>query len=232
MFKEIFKLCGLEKSEILSRLKKFNGKVDFEVFEDNLDSRVVLSYSGNDEIDFGIVKSRIYNDFSDSVYSFKDTPINYFAAELLKRSSYVLSIAESLTGGDICSRLVESPDISGNFFEGIVCYNTESKAQRLFVDRETLKKEGAVSRKTAHCMVKGLLLNPNTTLALATTGIAGPKGSEGKEVGLTYIAVGSGDFITVFEHNFLGQRNEIRKKAANMAFFYLIRFLQGNILLL
>ncbi|HKL94583.1 MAG TPA: CinA family protein, partial [Clostridia bacterium] len=148
------------------------------------------------------------------------------------RSNQMLSVAESLTGGEICSSLIDITGISTHFYEGIVCYNSDSKIRRLGVSKKTLAENGVISKKTAYEMVKGLLINPAVTLGLATTGLAGPTADEGKDVGLVYIAVGSGDFITVFEHNFSGSRNEIRKKSANMAIFYLIRYLQGNILLL
>jgi nicotinamide mononucleotide (NMN) deamidase PncC len=78
-------------------------------------------------------------------------------------------------------------------------------------------------------MVKGLCKRP-VDIALATTGLAGPTGDEGKPVGLVYIGVGGGDFITVFERRFSGSRNEIRRATSNVALFYLIRYLKGDIL--
>ena len=78
-------------------------------------------------------------------------------------------------------------------------------------------------------MVRGLL-EPPVDLGLATTGLAGPQGDEGKPVGLVYIGVGAGDFITVFEKRFTGDRNRIRNSAANTALFYLVRYLRGDIL--
>ena len=97
---------------------------------------------------------------------------------------------------------------------------------RLFI----LRSFAAISsRETAYAMVKGLCRRP-VDIALATTGLAGPAGDEGKPVGLVYIAVGGGDFITVFERKFSGSRNEIRKATSNVALFYLIRYLKGDIL--
>jgi len=229
----VVRLCGLTKGEIEARLTKFNLQgLSFIIAEENLDCRIELIYSGMDENAFAIEKSQIYNEFSDNVYSSKDLPLNSFAVELLMHSHYNLSVAESLTGGEVSCALIDVPGISSHFYEGIVCYNTEAKARRLGVSKKTLSEDGAVSKKTAYEMVKGLLATPETSLGLSTTGVAGPSSEEGKQVGLVYIAVGSGDFITVFEHNFCGERNEIRKKATNMALFYLVRFLMGNILLL
>ena len=44
------------------------------------------------------------------------------------------------------------------------------------------------------------------------------------------LGVGGGDFITVFERKFSGSRNEIRRATSNVALFYLIRYLKGDIL--
>ena len=138
-------------------------------------------------------------------------------------------LAESLTGGEICSRLTRVPGISANFYEGIVCYDRGSKMSRLHIPKALLGAYGAVSRETAYAMVKGLVERP-VDIGLATTGLAGPQGDEGKPVGLVYIAVGAGEFITVFEKHLAGDRNRIRMSAANLALYYLVRYLRGDIL--
>ena len=80
------------------------------------------------------------------------------------------------------------------------------------------------------CRLQDELLTNPVNLGLATTGLAGPTSDEGKPVGLVYIGVGAGDFITVFEKHLAGERNHIRRATANLALFYLIRYLRGDIL--
>lgn len=229
MIKEIVKICGLDKEEILSRLEKFEGfGVDFSVEEYCLDATIGMSSSAKRDV-FETVKSRVYNAFEEEVYSATEGSLEEIAARLLKMNNRTLAVGESLTGGEICSRLTGIPGISANFYEGIVCYNRASKVERLGVPKSVLADYGAVSRETAYAMVKGLCKRP-VDIALATTGLAGPTGDEGKPVGLVYIGVGGGDFITVFERRFSGSRNEIRRATSNVALFYLIRYLKGNIL--
>lgn len=229
MIKEIVKICGLDKEEILSRLEKFEGfGVDFSVEEYCLDATIGMSSSAKRDV-FETVKSRVYNAFEEVVYSATEGSIEEIAARLLKMNNRTLAVGESLTGGEICSRLTGIPGISANFYEGIVCYNRASKVERLGVPKSVLADYGAVSRETAYAMVKGLCKRP-VDIALATTGLAGPTGDEGKPVGLVYIGVGGGDFITVFERRFSGSRNEIRRATSNVALFYLIRYLKGDIL--
>mgnify|MGYP000049784144 CR=1 FL=1 len=229
---EVVKLCGLPLSDIEAALKQFEGRgVKFEAEESFLDAKITMTDEGAGPQLFATVKSLVYNAFSEHVYSPFDMTLEELAKELLKRSGNVLSVAESITGGEVCSRLISVDGISENFSEGIVCYNVLSKLNRLGVRLSTLKTHGAVSKQTAREMVQGLV-GGETTIGLSTTGNAGPTGSEGKPVGLVYIGVGRGNYIAVFEHKFTGERNEIRKKVANMALFYLIRYLQGNILML
>ncbi len=229
MIQEIVKICGLNINEITGRLAKFDGfGVDFDIKEDCLDATITMR-ANCDRHTFEMVKSRVYNAFEEEVYSACEGSLEEICARLLKMNNRTLAVGESLTGGEICSRLTGVPGISANFYEGIVCYNRMSKADRLGVPKNVLADYGAVSRKTAYAMVKGLCKRP-VDIALATTGLAGPTGDEGKPVGLVYIGVGGGDFITVFERRFTGTRNEIRKATSNVALFYLIRYLKGDIL--
>ena len=229
MIKEIVKICGLCKEEILSKLKVFEGfGVEFSVVENCLDATIEMTSDVSRDV-FETVKSRVYNGFEEEVYSASEGSLEEIAARLLRMNNRTLAVGESLTGGEICSRLTSIAGISANFYEGIVCYNRASKVERLGVPKSVLANYGAVSRETAYAMVKGLCKRP-VDIALATTGLAGPTGDEGKPVGLVYIAVGGGEFITVFERRFSGSRNEIRTATSNVALFYLIRYLKGDIL--
>lgn len=231
MIQEVVKICGLDMGTIRLKLSEFLGMgVTFDIEEKCLDAKITMTSAGTKE-SFDQIKAYVYNAFSDYVYSAEDTSLHTLAVELLKRSKKVLSVAESLTGGEICSRLTSVPGVSENFYEGIVCYNRHSKMDRLGIPRAFIGEYGTVSRETAHAMVKGLL-NKKVDIGLATTGLAGPTGDEGKPVGLVYIAVGGGEFITTFEKRLSGNRNQIREATANLALFYLVRYLRGDILLL
>ena len=231
MIQEVVKICGLDQDTIRLKLSEFLGMgVTFDVEEKCLDAKITMTSAGTRE-SFDQIKSYVYNAFREQVYSAEDISLHALAVTLLKRSKKVLSVAESLTGGEICSRLTSVPGVSENFYEVIVCYNRHSKMDRLGIPRAFIGEYGTVSRETAHAMVQGLL-NRKVDIGLATTGLAGPTGDEGKPVGLVYIAVGGGEFITTFEKRLSGDRNQIREATANLALFYLVRYLRGDILLL
>ena len=111
-------------------------------------------------------------------------------AQVLLEKNLTIAVAESLTGGLVCSRLVSYPGISKSFLEGFVTYSNESKVRTLKVKKETLEKYGAVSEETAREMAYGAALVSGADIGVSTTGIAGPDGgSPEKPVGLVYICV-------------------------------------------
>ena len=58
----------------------------------------------------------------------------------------------------------------------------------------------------------------SATLGLSTTGVAGPTASEGKSVGLVYIALVGENLSVVREFHFSGTRSEIKFQTADAAF--------------
>ena len=94
-----------------------------------------------------------------------------------------IATAESCTGGMIAAALTDIPGSSDVFDRGFVTYSNDAKIAMLGVQQTTLDAHGAVSEQIAHEMAAGALAHANATLAVATTGIAGPGGSEFKPEG-------------------------------------------------
>ena len=79
---------------------------------------------------------------------------------------------------------------------------------------------GAVSEQTAYEMALGLLNTGDCDLAIATTGLAGPKSDRSElPVGLCCLAIGTKEKICVYQYRFDGTREEITEKAINYALF-------------
>ena len=153
----------------------------------------------------------------DAVYGEGETDLETVVAEQLLQKQLTLAVAESCTGGMIASKLVEYPGISAALVEGCVTYSNEAKMHRLGVKAETLEKYGAVSEETAKEMAEGIARTSGADIGLATTGVAGPESSEGKPVGLVYIAVAYKGKTEVYTCHFVGKRNKIRERAAYTA---------------
>ena len=109
------------------------------------------------------------------------------------------------------------------------------KRQLLGVKEFTLQKFSAVSPETAAEMAAGVRKLSGAHIGVAVTGNAGPEPSEGKPVGLVYIAVDSEWHKDVFEMN-INRRDEnlremIRYLASSRAIYMLLKTaeqFQGN----
>lgn len=108
----------------------------------------------------------------------------------LQQQGATLATAESCTGGLIAKTITDVAGASSVFGFGWVTYANEAKAAQLHVPQGVLDTHGAVSEQTAIAMAEGALLGAGATLAIATTGIAGPTGgTPNKPVGTIWIAI-------------------------------------------
>ncbi len=135
------------------------------------------------------------------------------AQSLVTRLSQVgltIAAAESLTGGLVCSALVDVPGASAVLRGSVTAYTTELKAQVLGVDAARLASVGPVDAQVAQEMADGAAQLLGADVAVATTGVAGPGPADGHEAGTVYIAAiapwGSVWRLLQLE----GQRSQIR----------------------
>ena len=139
----------------------------------------------------------------------------------LRQSGMTLSVAESCTGGLVAKLLTDVAGSSDYFTYGWVTYSNEAKTSELGVDSALIENNGAVSEEVAGAMAHGARLRSGSDFAIGITGIAGPGGSELKQVGLVYISVDSEDGSEVWKRNFSGERGTIRRRAAHTALNFL-----------
>ncbi len=160
----------------------------------------------------------------DYVYAMEDTSIAERLVEACKLHRLKISTAESFTGGGVGGAIVAVPGASEVFYEGLNTYDNQSKQVRLGVKVSTLQAKGAVSDETAYEMAAGLIASGTCDLAIATTGIAGPKSDNtAKPVGLCYLAIGTKERVRVYRFHLSGDRENITKTAINLALFYAYR---------
>lgn len=140
--------------------------------------------------------------------------------------NFTVACAESCTGGLLLSRLTDLAGASAYVKGGVVAYTNEIKQNILRVKAETLENFGAVSSQTALEMATNVREIFNSTIGLSTTGVAGPATSEGKPVGLVYLAIVGEDFSEVKECQFSGTRTEIKALAASAALEILMGYVK------
>ena len=124
-----------------------------------------------------------------------------------------ISVAESCTGGLLASNLTKLANSSKYFQMGLITYSNEAKTKILKVDRNIIKKYGAVSKKCCEEMVKNLSKISKSKINISITGIAGPGGgSKLKPVGLVYIGIKTGKYLLILENKFKSRnRSSIQK---------------------
>ncbi len=151
-------------------------------------------------------------------------------AQILFKNSITISTAESCTGGLISSRLTDIAGSSSYIKENFVTYSNEAKISLLDVMPETISKYGAVSEECAAEMAQGLFNRLNCDISVATTGVAGPSGSENKPVGLLYIAIKNKDSTKVqkIELNPNYSRKTLKYMFSQKALEFLLEFLKEN----
>ena len=147
-------------------------------------------------------------------------------AEILKKEGLTIATAESCTGGLVGHMLTNIPGSSEYYRGGIIAYSNEAKIRFLCVRKEAIEKYGAVSEQVAYEMADGAKRIFDVDLAIATTGVAGPSGSENKPVGLVYIGLANPYGIEVKRFNFKGNRLENKENFAKAALNMLLDFLK------
>ena len=134
--------------------------------------------------------------------------------ELLTRKKLKISIAESCTGGLLASSITSTSGASKVFNLGLVTYSNQAKIKFLKVNKNIIKKYGAVSHECCLAMVKNLSRISKANINVSITGIAGPKGgTKQKPVGLVYIGVKRGTKVLINKCLFKSKKRSSIQKA-------------------
>lgn len=165
-----------------------------------------------------IIESKIH----DRIYGFDYSSLEEMLVDKLIRLNLNISIAESVTGGIITSKITSISGASKVLNRGIITYSVESKVEELGVKIDTINKYGVVSEQVAFEMAQGLFKRTNSNYCITTTGFAGPEVERGKKIGENYVCIFSNNKANIFYNQFKGSRKEIQEKIANFALNKLI----------
>lgn len=145
-----------------------------------------------------------------------NNPDSAILNSLFRGREWTLATAESCTGGLLGDLITDQPGSSEFFLGGVITYSNQAKCDLLGVGGDILQNWGAVSSPTALAMAHGVRKLFGSSIGVAITGIAGPGGgSPKKPVGLVFIAVVGGGEETVERHIFSGDRQGIKRQAAD-----------------
>ncbi len=146
----------------------------------------------------------------------------------LQERGWMLSCAESCTGGGIAQAITAVPGASHWFDSGFITYSNRAKERLLGVSSELLRAHGAVSAPAVIAMVRGCLARSAAQVGLAVSGIAGPSGgTPEKPVGTVYFAWAWLDQEPiVHRQHFPGDRQAVREQSIEYALETLLQWLK------
>ena len=144
---------------------------------------------------------------------------------ILTKKKLKISFVESCTGGMLASTITSISGASKVFNLGLVTYSNQAKIKILKVNKNIIKKYGAVSYECCYTMVKNLSKISKANINISITGIAGPKGgTKKKPVGLVYIGVKKGNKIQVNKYFFKSKkRSSIQRATVKKALDLILR---------
>ncbi len=133
---------------------------------------------------------------------------------LLAKKKLKLSIVESCTGGLLASSITSISGASKIFNLGLVTYSNGAKIKFLKINKNIIKKYGAVSHECCLAMANNLSKISKANINVSITGIAGPSGgTKLKPVGLVYIGIKKGKKIQVNKCLFNSKKRSSIQKA-------------------
>ncbi len=134
--------------------------------------------------------------------------------KILSKKKLKISFAESCTGGLLASSVTSISGASKIFDLGFVTYSNQAKIKILKINKNIIRKYGAVSRECCFAMVNNLSRISKANINVSITGIAGPKGgTKNKPVGLVYIGVKKGNKIYINKCLFKDKKRSSIQKA-------------------
>ena len=134
--------------------------------------------------------------------------------KILTKKKLKISFAESCTGGLLASSITSISGASKIFDLGLVTYSNQAKIKFLKVNKDIIKKYGAVSHECCLAMVDNLSKISKANINVSITGIAGPKGgTKQKPVGLVYIGVKKGNKTQINKCLFKSKNRSTIQKA-------------------
>ena len=145
--------------------------------------------------------------------------------KLLIRKKIKISVVESCTGGLLASAITSISGASKIFSLGLITYSNQAKIKILRVNKNIIKRFGAVSYECCYAMVNNLSRISKTNINVSITGIAGPRGgTKNKPVGLVYIGLKKGNKIQIIKCLFKSKkRSSIQKATVKKALNLVLR---------
>ena len=149
-------------------------------------------------------------------------------AATLRQRGWMMTSAESCTGGLIASACTDLAGSSDWFERGFVSYSNAAKTELLGVPPALIAAHGAVSEPVVRAMAEGAIARSAAQASVAVTGVAGPSGgSADKPVGTVWFGWCVAGQTQAERQHFDGDRAAVRAQTVAHALARLVQRLQG-----
>jgi nicotinamide-nucleotide amidase len=213
---------GVGESFIADRVAMLDGGVgDAELAylpnPEGTDLRLTVRNVTSDDADrrLALAADRLHSIVGDVVYGEDGADLAAVVLDLCRARGLTIGVAESCTGGLLGARLTATAGSSDVVLGGVIAYQNAIKTSLLGVEDALLREHGAVSEPVVRAMAVGARVSTGARVGLAITGIAGPGGgSEEKPVGTVWIATDIDGENESRRLRLIGDRAEVRQRAA------------------
>ncbi|BDQ01645.1 MAG: CinA-like protein [Ignavibacterium sp.] len=233
--KLILQTTGIPESALFERLGNLdelldNAKIAFLPNQYGVKLRITVTENSEEEAlkKLNEIEQKIRTKVGRYIFGRGEETLEQVIGKLLSDRGLTLAVAESCTGGEVCSRITNVSGSSKYFERGIVTYSNASKVELLRVNEDTIAEVGAVSREVAMQMAEGVRAVSGTDIGISTTGILGPTGATtNKPVGLVFIGYCDEKVCTAKKFLFGDDRILNKQRATQAALEMLRRQLLG-----
>jgi nicotinamide-nucleotide amidase len=224
---------GIAESALADQLGELGRSVDglrpaFLPSVDGVDLRLTIRDAPKNEATVRLDEavSKLRHIVGAHVYGEGAADLASVVLDMCRAQGLRLAVAESCTGGMLGSRITAIPGSSDVFLGGVMAYDNSVKVEMLGVPKDLIDEHGAVSEPVVKAMALGVRQRLSADIGIAITGVAGPGGgSAEKPVGTVWIAIDWRN-ATARGLRLIGDRAEIRQRAAQAALDLVRRELQ------
>jgi len=156
----------------------------------------------------------------DSIWGKDDDSLERVLGRWLSEKNLTLATLEDGTGGLLANMITTVAGSSEYYRGGLIASSDETKVA-WGVPIELIEKQGAISAEVAEAMAMVAKERFSADFGLSTTGVVGQESPEGKEPGLTYIAVADNQGTRSWQQNYARFRDEAGNREAIAALFRL-----------
>ena len=109
--------------------------------------------------------------------------------DFLHGKSKTISIAESITGGDVTSKLLECKNLSNVFKGSVIAYTAQAHESLLNINPLLLREYGLISREVSIEIALAVQKLADTNLAIGISGNVSEETLHGKKPGIVYFTI-------------------------------------------